>query len=93
MALYPNTEVIILCAALDDPTSLDNLTKKWMDELRSAHVNKRPLIMVLTKSDLRSDDTSPTPKQLINSAKVSLFSQAPHVRTHIHTRTWLFDFL
>ncbi|KAF5404143.1 hypothetical protein PHET_02485 [Paragonimus heterotremus] len=71
MALYPNIEAILLCAALDDPVSLDNLTKKWMEELRSARVSKRPIILLLTKSDLLSEDAAPSQRKLIDSKAIT----------------------
>ncbi|XP_076060353.1 rho-related GTP-binding protein RhoC-like isoform X2 [Oratosquilla oratoria] len=71
---YPNTDVFILCFALDNPTSLLNASMKWIQELRefSTHI---PILLVGTKADLQRN--APTPvksseaKKLAHSQKLS----------------------
>ncbi|TGZ65256.1 hypothetical protein CRM22_005952 [Opisthorchis felineus] len=58
MALYPNCDAVVLCASLDNPVSLENLSKKWLEELRTARMTRHPLLLALTKSDLRVDSSA-----------------------------------
>ncbi|CAH8507316.1 unnamed protein product [Dicrocoelium dendriticum] len=54
--MYPNMEAYLLCAAVDDKPSVENLLK-WMSELKSSRVHKRPIVLHLTKCDLKLDET------------------------------------
>ncbi|KAG5442157.1 Ras-like GTP-binding protein rho [Clonorchis sinensis] len=58
MALYPNCDAVVLCASLDNLASLENLSKKWLEELRTARMTRHPLLLALTKSDLRVDSSA-----------------------------------
>ena len=49
---YPDTDVFIVCFALDNPESLDNITSKWIPELKH-HTKNAKIILVGTKFDLR----------------------------------------
>lgn len=51
---YPQTDVFLICFSLVDPMSLENVTKKWVPEIRrySPHV---PVMLIGTKLDLRPD--------------------------------------
>ncbi|KAJ7609903.1 GTP-binding protein rho5 [Roridomyces roridus] len=51
---YPDAHVILICFALDDPDSLENVREKWMPEV--LHFCPRlPVLLVGCKLDLRND--------------------------------------
>ncbi|CAG7659093.1 unnamed protein product [Allacma fusca] len=52
--LYPQTNVILLCFSIDDPTSFQNIRKRWYREVKH-HCPDIPKILVGTKLDLRED--------------------------------------
>lgn len=52
---YPESDVILIVFSIDFPTSLENVQDKWYPEV--AHFcENTPIILVATKTDLRSDD-------------------------------------
>ncbi|KAM0755911.1 ras-domain-containing protein [Meredithblackwellia eburnea MCA 4105] len=51
---YPESDVLLVCFAIDYPPSLDNVLDKWYPEV--AHFCEGvPILLVATKTDLRSD--------------------------------------
>uniref|UniRef100_A0A673FPY5 Ras homolog family member B n=1 Tax=Sinocyclocheilus rhinocerous TaxID=307959 RepID=A0A673FPY5_9TELE len=52
---YPDTDVILMCFAVDSPDSLENIPEKWVPEVKQFCPNV-PIILVANKKDLRSDD-------------------------------------
>ncbi|GAA5880733.1 hypothetical protein JCM3774_005693 [Rhodotorula dairenensis] len=54
---YPETDVLLICFAVDYPVSLENVEDKWYPEV--AHFCEgTPLILVATKTDLRRDENA-----------------------------------
>jgi len=51
---YPQTDVFLLCFSVVSPVSFDNVTTKWVPEIRH-HCPETPIILVGTKIDLRDD--------------------------------------
>ena len=51
---YPQSDVLIICFSLDDPTSLQNVRSKWYPEVRH-HCHHQPIVLVGNQMDLRSD--------------------------------------
>ncbi|CAJ0566557.1 unnamed protein product, partial [Mesorhabditis spiculigera] len=51
---YPQTDVFVLCFSVVSPVSFDNVTTKWIPEIR-AHCPDAPILLVGTKIDLRDD--------------------------------------
>ena len=51
---YPQTDVFLLCFALDEPSSFMNVKERWYPELNH-HCPGTPIILVGTKEDLRDD--------------------------------------
>lgn len=51
---YPDTEIVLVVFSIDQPTSLENLSSKWVPEI-SFHCKGIPIIVVGTKKDLRDD--------------------------------------
>jgi len=49
---YPETDVFLVCFSVVNPTSLLNITQKWIIELRQ-HMPETPILLVGTKCDLR----------------------------------------
>ena len=52
---YPNSDVFLICYAIDNPISLINIEQKWIPEIRHYCLNA-PFIIVGTKSDIRNDE-------------------------------------
>ena len=52
---YPESNVIIICYAIDMPTSLQSVAKKWIDEVLLHCGEGVPRILVGCKSDLRQE--------------------------------------
>ena len=51
---YPDSNVILICFAIDSPDSLDNVLEKWISEV--LHFCQRvPIILVGCKADLRNN--------------------------------------
>lgn len=48
---YPDTDVILMCFAVDSPDSLDNITEKWTPEVRHFCPNV-PIILVGLKTGM-----------------------------------------
>ena len=49
---YPNTDVIVICFSIENRDSFDNVTLKWIPEVRH-FCPRTPTILVGTKADLR----------------------------------------
>lgn len=52
--LYPDANVALICFSVDSPTSVKNVTEKWLPEIR-LHCGQCALILVACKIDLRKD--------------------------------------
>lgn len=63
---YPQTDIFLLCFAVNEFTSFKNLNEKWIPELKQhanienndmwTKFNKLPILLIGTKSDLRDED-------------------------------------
>ncbi|GAA5992058.1 hypothetical protein JCM10908_000722 [Rhodotorula pacifica] len=51
---YADTNVVLLCYSVDQPTSLENVESKWIDEIRH-YCSGVKLALVALKCDLRAD--------------------------------------
>lgn len=51
---YPDSNVILICFAIDSPDSLDNVQEKWISEVLH-FCQGVPIILVGCKTDLRND--------------------------------------
>jgi len=51
---YPGTDVFIICFSIFNPSSFENVEKKWFPEIVQHMDTKPPLILVGTKCDLRN---------------------------------------
>ncbi|KAI6195368.1 Ras family protein [Aphelenchoides besseyi] len=52
---YPETDVLLVCFAIDSPDSLANVREKWAPEVRHYCPSHVPLILVGNKKDTRHD--------------------------------------
>jgi len=52
---YPDTNVILMCFAIDNPDSLENIPEKWQPEVKH-FCPGLPVILVGCKVDLRDDE-------------------------------------
>ena len=58
--MYPETDVILICFSVDNPSSLANVVERWQPEVRR-HLAKVPILLLGLKTDLRSScDLSPS---------------------------------
>ena len=53
---YPQTDIFLVCFSVVSPTTYDNISKKWLPELRH-HSPDVPFLLIGTKTDLRSDES------------------------------------
>jgi len=51
---YPQTDVFLLCYAVNNPSSFENIKNKWYPEIQH-HAPEVPFILVGTKLDLRNN--------------------------------------
>nr|AGM32474.1 Rho-related GTP-binding protein [Coptotermes formosanus] len=51
---YPDSDVFLVCFSVINPTSFQNVSKKWLPEIRRV-CPKAPIILVGTQSDRRRD--------------------------------------
>lgn len=56
---YPSTDVFLVCFALDNETSFDNIKNKWYPEIQH-HAPGVPFIIVGTKLDTRLEKSGET---------------------------------
>ena len=54
---YPNTDVILICFAINNRDSFENVTEKWIPEIKS-YCPSTPYLLVGTKIDLRSSENT-----------------------------------
>lgn len=54
---YPNTDVLLICFAINNRDSFENVTEKWIPEIKS-YCPGTPYLLVGTKIDLRTSENS-----------------------------------
>lgn len=52
---YKNADIFLLCFSVDSQASLDNITAKWLPEIKT-HRPDLPYMIVALKKDLRTDN-------------------------------------
>jgi Ras-related C3 botulinum toxin substrate 1 len=52
---YPSTDVFVACFSTVNPSSMNNLRIKWVEEIREHAGNGVPVLIVGTKTDMRND--------------------------------------
>ncbi|KAF7300184.1 Rho1 GTPase [Mycena kentingensis (nom. inval.)] len=53
---YPDTDVLLICFAIDNPDSLENAREKWIAEALHYCGDKIPIMLVGCKADLRTPE-------------------------------------
>ena len=56
---YPDTDVLLVCFSVEAPDSLDNVSEKWIPEVRHYCPNV-PIVLIGNKTDLRNDPATLT---------------------------------
>eukprot|EP01090_Pellita_catalonica_P002282 TRINITY_DN1188_c0_g1_i1.p1 TRINITY_DN1188_c0_g1~~TRINITY_DN1188_c0_g1_i1.p1 ORF type:complete len:190 (-),score=25.35 TRINITY_DN1188_c0_g1_i1:53-622(-) len=82
---YPKTNVFILCFALNNKTSCDNITEKWLPELRH-HCPDIPVILAGTKSDLRRDNHDESVSKAQGQAMARAIGAVAYIETSAKKR-------
>lgn len=54
---YKDSDVLVLCYSAVDPESFESISDFWVPELDNCHRHRKPIILVATQSDLRTDNT------------------------------------
>lgn len=70
---YPDTDVILMCFAIDSPDSLENIPEKWTPECKHFCPNV-PIVLVGNKKDLRNDEA--TKRELMKVKQEPVRSEA-----------------
>ncbi|KAL4071513.1 ras family-domain-containing protein, partial [Scleroderma yunnanense] len=79
---YSKSHVILIAFAIDTPDSLDNVTVKWIEEVRSICGPTIPILLVGCKADLRPSPDSPDIGNYVSRA------QAEQVANQIGARAY-----
>eukprot|EP01127_Copromyxa_protea_P000146 TRINITY_DN10140_c0_g1_i1.p1 TRINITY_DN10140_c0_g1~~TRINITY_DN10140_c0_g1_i1.p1 ORF type:complete len:195 (+),score=33.34 TRINITY_DN10140_c0_g1_i1:3-587(+) len=56
VALYPGTDVFVICYSIISPYSFDNVRTKWLPEVSRYCDEKAKIVLVGTKRDMRNDE-------------------------------------
>ncbi|KIK45441.1 hypothetical protein CY34DRAFT_780562 [Suillus luteus UH-Slu-Lm8-n1] len=66
---YSKSHVILIAFAIDTPDSLDNVSVKWIEEVRSICGPTIPILLVGCKADLRPSPNSPDIGNFVSRAE------------------------
>jgi Rho family protein len=66
---YSKSHVVLIAFAIDTPDSLENVTVKWNEEVRSICGPSVPVILVGLKSDLRPPPGHPDSEDYVSTAR------------------------
>ena len=75
---YSGAKVIIVGFAVNDQTTFENIKGKWLPELRD-HAPEAKLLLVGTKSDLRTQKSKMSIKRRNRSARGKMVSYTMHI--------------
>jgi small GTP-binding protein len=79
---YSKSHVILIAFGIDTPDSLENVTVKWIEEVRSICGPQIPVILVGCKSDLRPPEGSPNHQNYVSRAQAERVAQAIGARAY-----------
>ena len=80
---YPQTDVFLIAYSIISPSSWENVKSKWHPEIQH-HCPGTPIILVGTKSDLRSD-TQMIAKLQAKVCRVLIFGTFEYAHKHLST--------
>ncbi|KAH3756018.1 Rho GTPase [Pelomyxa schiedti] len=60
---YPGTDVFLICFSLTEPSSFARVTSKWLPEIGNFVTPLPPIVLVGTKSDMRSKPGKTLPRE------------------------------
>lgn len=80
---YSKSHVILIAFAIDTPDSLENVTVKWIEEVRSICGPSIPVILVGCKKDLRDSSGGSNPHLFVQKP------QAEQVAASINARCYM----
>eukprot|EP00485_Elphidium_margaritaceum_P007159 CAMPEP_0202709172 /NCGR_PEP_ID=MMETSP1385-20130828/21299_1 /ASSEMBLY_ACC=CAM_ASM_000861 /TAXON_ID=933848 /ORGANISM="Elphidium margaritaceum" /LENGTH=341 /DNA_ID=CAMNT_0049368345 /DNA_START=1 /DNA_END=1023 /DNA_ORIENTATION=+ len=66
--LYTNTQVFLVCFALNDRASFENVTERWTPEIKH-HCPDAPFILCGLKADMRLDTDSNNPLNMVDASE------------------------
>ncbi|KAH9176439.1 ras family-domain-containing protein [Lactarius sanguifluus] len=78
---YSKSHVILIAFAIDTPDSLDNVTVKWIEEVRSICGPVIPIILVGCKADLRPSN-DPNNDRYVSRAQAERVAQSIGARAY-----------
>jgi len=79
---YSKSHVILIAFSIDSPDSLENVTTKWIEEVRDLCGPTIPILLVGCKADLRPPASSPSASSFVSRA------QAERVSAQIGARAY-----
>ncbi|KAA1472863.1 ras-domain-containing protein [Dentipellis sp. KUC8613] len=79
---YSKSHVILIAFSIDTPDSLENVTVKWIEEVRSICGPVIPIILVGCKADLRPPRDAPNINDYVSRAQAERVAQAIGARAY-----------
>ncbi|CAE6456943.1 unnamed protein product [Rhizoctonia solani] len=80
---YSKAHVILIAFSIDTPDSLDNVSVKWIEEVRNINGEQIPVILVGCKADLRpASGTSADGKQYVTRQRAQAVAQEIGARAY-----------
>jgi Rho family protein len=89
---YSKAHIILIAFSVDTPDSLDNVTQKWIEEVRSICGTQIPVILVACKSDLRDraiENGTFNPENFIDTETGRRVAQSIRARGYYETSALL----
>ncbi|KAI0339532.1 ras-domain-containing protein [Trametopsis cervina] len=79
---YSKSHVVLIAFAIDTPDSLDNVSVKWIEEVRSICGSQIPVILVGCKSDLRPAPSHPSFTNFVSREQAERIAQQIGARAY-----------
>ncbi|KAA1068788.1 Rho GTPase [Puccinia graminis f. sp. tritici] len=80
---YSKSHVILIAFAIDTPDSLENVTVKWIEEVRSICGPTIPVILVGCKKDLRDADAGMNPSLFVQRQEAEQVANSINARCYM----------
>jgi Rho family protein len=79
---YSKSHVILIAFAIDTPDSLENVTTKWIEEVREICGPTIPILLVGCKADLRPTSPTADPATFVSRAQAERVAQQIGARVY-----------